>query len=276
MRVFLWIVLVVCIIAAGIFGYLLFSELIVDMRSQSFFNSMLSGVEFRPRAAAQDGSDGGGDGGGTGAASSEPGEWMPFVDFEALNEQYPGVVGWIVLDGTPINYPIMHHSNNNFFLNHLPDRTPNRSGSIYLDYRNESDFSDKIILIFGHHFSQSDSMFSSLRNYRNQEFFNANPIIRMYSPYADYEIELFAAIPAHASRDHPPLDFADEDEFLNYVRHIRGRSFVRSEMEIDADDRIVGLVTCQRDLGYGADGRLIIFGRLVRVAGIDIDGIGAP
>jgi len=280
MRIVLWIVLVVCIIAAGIFGYLLFSEIIVDMQSQSFFNNMVSDIEFRPRDGIQGSGDTIGDGGGGGDGSEwmdgMTREWIPFIDFDALNERYPGIVGWILLDDSPINFPIMQHANNNsFFLTHLPDGSRNRSGSIYLDYRNASDFSDEIMLIFGHHFSQSDAMFSYLRNYRRQEFFDANPIIHIFTPYADYEMELFAAVLAHAVHDHPPLEFENEEEFLQYVRYIRGRSIVRSDLTIYDDDRIVALVTCQRDFA-GDQGRLIVFGRMVRVAGIDPDGIGAP
>lgn len=273
MRVVLWIILAVCILAAGVFGYFLFSELIVDMQSQSFFNNMASDIEFR----TGDGSPGGGVGGAGANASQWEGffglEWEPFLDFEALNEIYPGVVGWIELEGTIINFPVMQHTDNTFFLYHLPDGTRNRSGSIYLDYRNESDFSDEMVLIFGHHFSGSDAMFSILRNYRNQDFLDENPIIHLYTPYADYIIEIFASNLAHAVRDHPPLRFSDDDDFLSYVRDIRSRSFIQSDVEISADDRIVSLVTCQRDF---ANARLLVFGRLVRVGGFEVDVIGAP
>jgi|GEM_PF-2369120 len=267
MKVFLWIILVVCILAAGVFGYFLFSELIVDMQSQSFFDNMVAGVETRPRNWER-GS------GVTGNPSIELEEadyehepWISFMDFDALNEQYPGVVGWIELEDSPINFPIMQHpSNNTFFLNHLPDGTVNRSGSIYLDYRNENDFSDYSIFIYGHHFSRTDAMFSYLRNYRNQEFFDNNPIIYIYTPYADYALVIFGAHLAHAFRDHPPLYFANDDEFYDYVRIVRGRSLVQTDVEVNAGDKIVSLVTCQQDF---ADARLIVTGKLVRLGGID-------
>jgi len=271
MRVFLWIVLIVCIIAAGIFGYLLFSEIIVDRQSQSFFDNMASAIETRPREWAHnsDVSDTNGDDGNT--AVFLPGEvnnWVPFLDFDALNEQYRGVVGWIELPDSPINFPVMQHaSNNTFFLNHLPDGTMNRSGSIYLDYRNESDFSDESVLIFGHHFTRTDAMFSYLRNYRHQVFFDENPVIYLYTPYADYALMVFAVTLAHAVRDHPPLQFADDAAFTEYIRTIRSRSLIQSDVDVNPGDRIVSLVTCQLDF---AEARLLVFGKFVRLGGMDI------
>lgn len=255
--------------AAGVFGYFLFSELIVDRQSQSFFDNMAAGVETRPRDW-EHGSDVIGNPStqvGENAAGDDGEPWVPFMDFDELNEQYPGVIGWIELIDSPINFPIMQHpSNNSFFLNHLPDGTVNRSGSIYLDYRNASNMSDYSILIYGHHFSRTDAMFSYLRNYRNQEFFDNNPVMYIYTPYADYALVIFGAHLAHAFRDHPPMHFETDDEFYEYVRIVRNRSLVQTDVEVNMGDRIVSLVTCQLDF---ADARLIVTGKLVRLGGID-------
>jgi len=269
MRVFLWIVLIVCIIAAGIFGYFLFYEIIVDRQSQSFFDNMSTRVETRQREWAHNPEveEAIGNGNMAGFVPRQVDDWVPFLDFDALSEQYPGIVGWIELEDSPINFPVMQWTNNSFFLNHLPDGTPNRSGSIYLDYRNEHDFSDEIVLIFGHHFSRTDAMFSYLRHYRHQVFFDENPVIYLYTPYADYALLVFSVNLAHAVNDHPPLSFVDDADFAEYVRRIRSRSLIQSDVEVNPGDRIVSLVTCQLDF---AEARLLVFGKLVRLGGLDV------
>ncbi|MCL2357328.1 MAG: class B sortase, partial [Defluviitaleaceae bacterium] len=69
---------------------------------------------------------------------SEP--LAPLLDFDELRESFPSIVGWIQSEGTIINYPIVQVRDNDFYLRRLPDRTSHIWGSIYMDFRNASDF----------------------------------------------------------------------------------------------------------------------------------------
>ena len=73
------------------------------------------------------------------------------VDFEALNQMNGDIVGWIFLEGSEINYPITQSEDNSYYLKHLFDKSSNGSGSIFLDCRNASDFTDRHSIIYGHH-----------------------------------------------------------------------------------------------------------------------------
>jgi len=258
----LYILLGVCVAAfvgfAGWLGY----ELFRDWQSQSYYTSLSAGVETRPR--------------GPGYSRPQPNpswpgdwyvdepdfiedEWMPYVDFEALNETFPGIIGWIKLEGTAIDYPIMQTTNNNYFLGHLPDGTRHRSGSIFLDYRNSAEFTDKNILIYGHD-SRTQDMFGALKNYRRQDFYDAHPVMHIYTPEGDFEMVLIAGYLVDSAREQPTMNFRDDDEFRDYINDIRRRSFFRSEVEVSLDDRIVSLCTCSTDY---TNARLIIVGKLV-------------
>ena len=252
------IVLGICFVSALVFATLLIRELYTDRQSRSFYDNLATDAPTNPREPGyfdvseytnMDATN----------TLQQSAEWAPYVDFDALNSIYPGIVGWIKLDGTLINYPVMQYTDNDFFLTHLPDRTPHRSGSIFLDYRNKRDFSDKSILIYGHE-TRAGDMFGILKEYRNQEFFEANPVIHLHTPDRDYRLILFAGHVAHSIRDHPPLDFANDNEFLEYIEHIRRISVFSSNVEVSADDRIVSLVTCTYDF---SDARLILVGKLV-------------
>jgi len=238
----------ICILAVLTFATMIIRELYIDEQSRLFYDNLADEIETRPFTPAN-----------PEATEDDDVEiWAPYVDFEALNSMYPGIVGWIRLEGTKINYPVMQYSDNDYFLSRLPDGTPHRSGSIFLDYRNKSDFSDKSILIYGHE-SRTDEMFATLKNYRNQEFYDENPVIHLYTPEKDYKIAVFAGHLAHSQRDHPPMEFETDEEFLTYIEHIKSISLFTSDIEISADDRIVNLCTCAYDFN---EARLVIVGIL--------------
>jgi len=256
-KAILYIILAICIIAAAVFGTLLVRELYIDWQSRSFYDNLTARIETRPQEPGQASAAQTPDESGNEAGEAAP--WVPYVDFEALNLVFPGVVGWIRLEDTLIDYPVMQYTDNDFFLSRLPDGTPHRSGSIYLDYRNKKDFSDKSILIYGHE-TRAGDMFGVLKEYRNQEFFEANPVMHIHTPEKDYMLILFAGHVAHSVRDHPPLDFADDEEFFEYIEHIKNKSVFSSNTVVNAEDRIVSLVTCTYDF---SNARLILVGKLV-------------
>lgn len=189
----------------------------------------------------------------------EENPWIPYVDFETLSERFPGIIGWLLLEGTPIDYPIMQTTDNSFFLSHLPDGTRQRAGSIFLDCRNSPDLTDGNSLIYGH-MSSSGEMFGALRNYRNQEFYNRNPVLNIYTPERDCELVLIAGYLLDSGVEVPPLAFSGENDFYDYIDDIRGRSFFVSDTDVSADDQIVCLCTCAYDF---RNARLIIVGKLV-------------
>jgi sortase B len=194
----------------------------------------------------------------------EPGQellvWAPYVDFGDLNERFRGLTaGWLVLEGTVIDYPIMQATNNDYFLRRLPDGSGHRNGSLFLDYRNSPDFSDRNTLIYGHDMRSGD-MFGILKDYRNQSFFEQHPVMYIFTPERDYALLLFAGYMLDSAVETPPLSFRDDDAFLAHIANIRSRSIFRSDVEVSADDRIVSLCTCDPS---HRNARFIIVGKLV-------------
>jgi len=249
-------ILAICIIAIIFFATLLIRELLIDRQSQSFYEDLAADVERRPENTGTNGTP---SGSGQIDETDDTETWLPYVDFKSLNHVLPGIIGWIKLENTPINYPVMQYSDNDYFLTRLPDGTEHRNGSIFLDYRNNSDFSDKSILIYGHE-TRAGDMFGVLKSYRNQDFYEANRVINLYTPEKDFEIILFAGQVAHSIRDHPPMEFESDDDFLAYIDHLKSISVFNSNTEVSAGDRIVSLVTCTYDFN---DARLIIVGKLI-------------
>lgn len=119
------------------------------------------------------------------------------VDFAALQEINPDVVAWIRIPGV-LEYPVVRGEDNSYYLNHTVQKTYNIAGSIFLDYRNERDFSDSKNIIYGHNMKDG-SMFHVLRNYRNVAFFREHTEMELYLPdgtVLNYEIMACKEVPA--------------------------------------------------------------------------------
>ena len=119
------------------------------------------------------------------------------VDFAALQEINPDVVAWIRIPGV-LEYPVVRGEDNSYYLNHTVQKTYNIAGSIFLDYRNERDFSDSKNIIYGHNMKDG-SMFHVLRNYQDIDFFQEHTNMEVYLPdrrILKYQITACEQVPA--------------------------------------------------------------------------------
>ena len=167
----------------------------------------------------------------------------PEVDFEGLAAINPDIVGWIYSEDTPINYPIVQGTDNSYYLKHLYTGEYNGAGSIFLDNRNSSDFSDRHTIVYGHHM-QNGSMFSSLTGYKQQEYYEAHPILYLMTPEKNYEIKVFAGYVASVKDDAWQLNFDTEESFQAWIGRAIEKSTFSRNITPAVTDRIITLSTC--------------------------------
>ena len=91
------------------------------------------------------------------------------VDFNELKNINENVVGWIQVNGTNINYPFVHTSNNDFYLTHSFDDSYNSAGWVFADSSNKLDGTDRNIVIYGHN-RRDGGMFGTLKNILTDEW----------------------------------------------------------------------------------------------------------
>lgn len=89
--------------------------------------------------------------------------------FEELKEINPEVISWLTVYGTNIDYPCTQAENNNKYVNTDVEGAYSLAGSIFLDCRNEKDFSDFTSILYGHHMAKN-AMFGDLEKFREKEF----------------------------------------------------------------------------------------------------------
>ena len=72
------------------------------------------------------------------------------VDFEVLQTENKDIIAWLHCPDTKINYPVAQSEDNSYYLRRLLDGSWNTAGTIFMDYRNSADFSDRHTVIYGH------------------------------------------------------------------------------------------------------------------------------
>lgn len=192
-----------------------------------------------------------------GAGTNEP--YTSPIDFAALWKINPDVVGWIVVDGTTIDYPVVQGRNNDTYLNTTFSGISNASGAIFLDYRNAPDFTDKNSIIYGHKM-KNNTMFQGLSEYKSQDFLEQYPAFILYTPIQEYRCEVFAAYVTPSVSETYVLEFDTKTRFVQYLNTAINRSLVKTGTELYSNDRVVTLSTC--DYSF-SNARMVIHAKLI-------------
>lgn len=158
------------------------------------------------------------------------------VDFGALWKTCADIKAWLYCADTPIQEPVVQSADNEYYLRRLPDGTYNRSGTLFLDYRCASDFSDAVSVIYGHNM-QNDSMFGTLVKYQEQAYYDAHPCLWLITPERSFRLDVIAGASVDAASEIYTLDPAAVSEIV-------ANTTFETDTEWTEKDRFVILSTC--------------------------------
>ena len=113
-------------------------------------------------------------------------------DFHALSSVNEEIIGWIVIPGTNISYPVCQHDDNQYYLEHTSQRESSLVGSIFADYRVDAPFEEYNTILYGHRLL-NQTMFSSLKIYQKKESWEDHPYIYICTPDSIYVYEIYSA-----------------------------------------------------------------------------------
>ena len=186
--------------------------------------------------------------------------WLAQIDHEELYATNDHYQCWLYAPATPIDYPVVQCRNNEYYLSRLFNRQSNPAGTLFIDYRNLTDFQDPNTLIYGHHMRDS-TMFHSLTDYDAPGFFDAHPFMLIVEADEIYLVDVFAGYVTESSDHCYDIAISDEEDMRRFVTTAMNKSDFDSHVEIDCrKDHLVTLSTC----AYNFDNaRCIVIGRLV-------------
>ena len=195
-----------------------------------------------------------------GQTEPSEGNAMLKIDFAALQEINPDVVGWIDIPGLKISYPVVQAEDNQYYLNKTFRKENNIAGSIYMDFRNQADMSDRNTIIHGHNM-KNRTMFGNLKKYGEEGVAEANTEFYFYIPEKIYRCEVISYRTVRAITEEYPVGFATKKEFNEFVQRAVQNSWYDFLVETEEEDRIITLSTCTSN----DTSRFVVQARLVEM-----------
>ena len=184
-----------------------------------------------------------------------------FTEYDALWEKNHDFAGWLFIDDTRIDYPVMHTPDDpEYYLHRAFDRSDAISGSLFMDASYSADGNS--ILIHGHHMKDG-SMFGSLTNYKSYDFAMEHPIIHFDTLTEERDYEVFAAFywnPSYDSETDEFLyyeysDLSSQEVFNKYMNQVKSRSIYDTGVSASYGDNILMLSTCSY---HDSNGRFVV------------------
>lgn len=200
----------------------------------------------------------------TSEQSDLPKQILPqFQDFAQKN---PDFTGWLSIGDTVINYPVMHTSENDFYLSHNFDKEADKNGLLVLDYRCDIENESSHYLIYGHNMN-SGLMFGSLSKYKDPEYRTTHPVVHFSTLYEEADYEIFCVFLSEvAYQDEDVFKYYNfissdtKEEFDQYLANIKSLELYDTGIPVSYPDKLLILSTCDNSK---KDGRLVVVARKI-------------
>lgn len=201
------------------------------------------------------------------AATPEPTPEVPLTVLEKYAEdaeKNPDMFGWIQIEGTKIDYPVMHTPDDpEKYLYKSFNGWPTASGSLFIDAKCSSD-SDNLI-IYGHNI-KNGTMFNSILKYENIDYFNEHPVVKFDTIYQEQEYEVMSAFydrvyyksETDVFKFYQFIDAEDEAHFNSAVQTLKDKSIYDTGITAEYGDQLIMLVTCAY---HTENGRFVVVAR---------------
>ncbi len=181
------------------------------------------------------------------------------INFSALKGINPDLLGWIYLEDTQIDYPVVQGETNEEYLHKGFDGTYSFPGSIFVDADCRTPFEGFNTIVYGHHMS-SGAMFAGLEKYKDREFFDAHPDITFIREDGHYRIRVAAFLNEREDSEIYSHANSTEDR-KKFLSLVESRSINRSDVDLKDSDTLVTLSTCAYEF---KNARYIVVGKLER------------
>ena len=197
------------------------------------------------------------------------------INWDALKDINDEIVGWIQMDNTQIDYPVLWHKgddrNSQYYLSRNYKGGYDSFGSIFVDYRCKKGAKSQNVVLHGHHMNDG-SMFGNLLNYGvtsgNLDFYKKTPTVEFDTPDGQGTYKIISVFKTNTLSSHGEFfnymvgDFQNEKDFMNYVYNVRIRSMINCPVDVNEDDQLLTLSTCSYEF---TNFRTVVVARKVRI-----------
>lgn len=151
------------------------------------------------------------------------------------------IIGELEIPNTSLKVPVAHTIDNEFYLNHLIDKSPNTIGSVFLDYRNR--VNDRKIIVYGHNSQNIYTDFRVLENYLDWNYYLNHSDIYFRTMDKRNHYLIFSVYVATSDYRYINLEFTN-DQYGYHLQYLKEQSIYETGINVDGDDEIIVLQTC--------------------------------
>lgn len=189
-------------------------------------------------------------------------------DLASLLSVNSDIKGWIKIDNTPINYPVLQsaQTDSTYYLHRNYKKNSSGFGSIFLDSLCDISKPSKNLILYGHNM-RDGSMFGNLLKYDNLDFYKERPVIMFDTLDEQGDWKIISVFKTNTLEEQGELfnylmiDFSNDKDFLDFVYNVKIRSLIDTPVDIGKNDRLITLSTCSYEL---KDFRTVVVARKVR------------
>jgi sortase B len=176
-------------------------------------------------------------------------------------EENNDLVGWIKVNNTMVDYPVVYSGDNEYYLEHNFKKEKSKEGAIFLDFRCDiRDLSKtRNIILYGHRM-KDDTMFKTLLNYEDSRFFFNNSIIKFDLLHKECEWEVFAVFKTPVDFYYIETYFENDVKWMNFIQECYAKSMHPKYVEFEDDDIVLTLSTCTTKKNE----RFVVMARLIK------------
>ncbi len=187
-------------------------------------------------------------------------------EYETLYNKNKKLIGWLKIDDTIIDYPVMQTANNEYYLDHNFNQEYDKNGSLFMDAACDVVHRNTNLIIYGHHM-KSGKMFGNLNSYSSKEYCEKHSTIRFDTIY---EKGLYQVMYVFRSRIYNEdevvfkyyqfLDAASEKEFNSNMQEMAALSLYDTGVTAAYGDELLTLSTCDSS---EQDGRFVVVAKRI-------------
>lgn len=188
-------------------------------------------------------------------------------EYGALYAQYPDLAGWLRIDGTQVDLPVMQAADNEVYLHSNMDGDEDVNGTLFLDYRADSQKPSTNLIIYGHNM-RSGAMFGGLKQYLDEAYASEHAMIQFDTLYEKRTYQVIAVCLSEVGyqdegqyKYYNFIEADSEREFNAFLENIRKCAVYDQTQDVTESDSLLTLSTCNN---YVEDGRLFVVAKKIQ------------
>lgn len=189
------------------------------------------------------------------------------LKLKELQKKNSDIVGWLEIEKTGINYPVLQTNNNDYYLTHTYKKENSKNGSIFLDKDYNFLNPSSNLLIYGHN-NKNGKMFEELLNYENEGYYKEHPNVKFTTEKWDSTFEIIAVFKSrvyykdetNVFRYYYFINAENEEEYNYYIKECKKASLYNIGISAKYGDQLLTLSTCDYST---ANGRFVVVARKI-------------